>query len=85
MFLLDAENVVDRKTKQSVHGEKKNHNSIESYFSRKVFNRDKNVFAIMCLQQMSQFINLGLKKYIYINTVMNIKYELCTTVYLTLL
>lgn len=83
MFLLDTENVVDTKTKQSVHGDKQNYISIESYFSRnKVFNRDKNVFA-MCLKQMSQIINLGLKKK-YINTVMNIKYELCTTVFLTL-
>lgn len=69
MFLLDTENVVDTKTKQSVHGDKQNYISIESYFSRnKVFNRD-----------------LGLKKKNYINTVMNIKYELCTIVFLTLL
>lgn len=50
MFLLDTENVVDTKTKQSVHGDKQNYISIESNFSRnKVFNRDKNVFA-MCLK-----------------------------------
>lgn len=59
---------------------KKNHTSFESYFSRKVSNRNKNVFA-MCLQLISQITNLGLKK--KINTVMNIKYELCTTLYLT--
>lgn len=56
---------------------KKSYNSIESYFSRKVFYRNKNVFAV-CLQLISQITNLGLKKKL-INTVMNIKYELCTT------
>lgn len=80
MYLLDAKYVVDTKTKQSVHGDKKNYNFIESYFSRKVFYRNKNVFA-MCLQLISQITNLGLKK--KLNTVMNIKYELCTTLYLT--
>lgn len=61
---------------------KKSYNFIESYFSRKVFYRNKIVFA-MCLQLISQITNLGLKK--KINTVMNIKYELlvCTTPYLT--
>lgn len=40
---------------------KKSYNSIESYFSRKVFYRNKNVFAV-CLQLISQIRNLGLKK-----------------------
>lgn len=40
---------------------KKSYNSIESYFSRKVFYRNKNVFAV-CLQLISQITNLGLKK-----------------------
>lgn len=62
MYLLDAKYVVETKTKQSVHGDKKkSYNFIESYFSRKVFYRNKNVFA-MCLQLISQITYLGLKK-----------------------